>query len=503
MEVNSRTEFAIFFYTLHHPELVPKCHPSFFSDDTMRGLYEIASKFVLKYKECPTSEEMKQLIEASDWSIQQRQKITPDTVDLIWGDSDSYQTLYDPVWMTEQVEAFYRYQTLMKGVRETVSYVKLNAENFNIENCKEMTDKVQNMFSKKTTVNFETDNYGNEVDIDDPACLQGDDFKRFPTGIKFLDQVSNGGYWPGSLWVMMGAPKAGKSRWLQNMAVESYKLNYNTAYVSLELRKTIIARRMAANLYNINMSDFSVNGFDSSKYTSTIKDYRVNHNLTAKLRISEYPQSSLTVSELEQNLLRQEKIFSQESGKEFHFKVVFVDYLNLLQNKVNNNSENTYIKVKQITDDLCKIAKKNEWCIVSATQSKASYFGLDTIDMQAVSESSGLSANCDMLFGIISTSQMHIDHEQYLKILLNRVEYITDFKQKFDIDEAHMRLVQSQSEMEYDNVMLKTDNDKQQKKQFRKALKDKKEGDKSDLSNASTTDNIDALFSDMKNFKIN
>ena len=97
---------------------------------------------------------------------------------------------------------------------------------------------------------------------------------------------------------------------------------------------------------------------------------------------------------------------------------------------------------------------------------------------------------------------MHIDHEQYLKILLNRVEYITDFKQKFDIDEAHMRLVQSQSEMEYDNVMLKTDNDKQQKKQIRKALKDKKESDKSDLSNASTTDNIDALFSDMKNFKI-
>ena len=154
MEVNSRTEFAIFFYTLHHPELVPKCQPSFFSDDTMRGLYEISSKFVLKYKECPTAEEMKQLIEASDWSIQQKQKITPETVDLIWGDCDSYQTLYDPVWMTEQVEAFYRYQTLMKGVRETVSYVKLNSENFTIENCKEMADKIQNMFTMKTTVSF-------------------------------------------------------------------------------------------------------------------------------------------------------------------------------------------------------------------------------------------------------------------------------------------------------------------------------------------------------------
>ena len=93
MEFNSRTEFAIFFYTLHHPELVEKCQKEFFADDTMRGLYEISSPFVLKYKKCPSAEEMKQLIANSDWTPAQHNKITDETVDLLWGDCDTYQTL--------------------------------------------------------------------------------------------------------------------------------------------------------------------------------------------------------------------------------------------------------------------------------------------------------------------------------------------------------------------------------------------------------------------------
>ncbi|GAA6530372.1 hypothetical protein LPYR103PRE_23450 [Segatella asaccharophila] len=476
----------------------------------MRGLYEIASPFVLKYKECPSNEEMKQLIAASDWTPAQRQKITDETVDLLWGDCETYQTLYDPVWMTEQVEAFYRYQTLMKGVRETVSFVKLNSENFTIENCKEMADKIQNMFDKKTTVDFDSDSENfsdNDADLDDVDCLFGDDFERFSTGVKFLDNVSGGGYWPGAFWVFVGAPKAGKSRWLQDLAVRAHNLNYDVCYVGLEMQKTIITRRLASNLYNININDLDIKNkdIDKQKYVQIFKNYKSIHNLTAKIHVSKYPTSTLTVDELEKNLLKQEKIYSNKLGKEFHYKIIFIDYLNILANKINNNTENTYIKIKQISENLCAVAQRNGWCIVSATQSKQSCWGLETIDMSACSESSCLQATCDELFGIISTSEMAKQHEQYLKILLNRVGGCQDFKQKFAINEKYGRLEQSSESMIFDNGsdLLKTDDDKQQKKQFRKALKDKKEGDKSDLNNTSTTDNIDTLFSDMKNFKIN
>jgi archaellum biogenesis ATPase FlaH len=450
MEFNSRTEFAIFFYTLHHPELINKCQKDFFSDDTTKGLYEISAPFVTKYKKCPTAEEVKQMILNSDWTPQQKDKINDEVVDLLWRDSETYKTIYDPVWMKNQVEAFYRYQTLMKGIRETISYVKLNSENFTIENCREMSDKVQNMFDKKTSIEFDDVNTSIHT-IDDPESVYSPDLQRFQTGDEFIDRVSGGGYWPGSLWAFLGAPKAGKSRLLQNLCVTAYKQCYNVAYISLELPYTLISQRISSNLYNIEMKTWYDKDFIQNKYADVIKDYKSKHPTAPTMSIQDYGTGTLAVSQLEHNLLQQEKIFSERTGKEFKFKCVYVDYINIMKNWKNPDSENTYLKIKQIAEDLRAMAKRNNWCIVTATQTKSTFFDSETINMQSAAESSALQATVDMMFGIISTPEMHQDHEQYLKIILNRVEYYTNYKQKYDINEKYMRLVKANEDMIFDD----------------------------------------------------
>jgi archaellum biogenesis ATPase FlaH len=450
MEFNSRTEFAIFFYTLHHPELIPKCKTDFFSDDTTKGLYEISAPFVLKYKKCPSNEEVKQLIAASAWTDAQRDKINDETVDLLWRDCETYKAIYDPVWMKNQVEAFYRYQTLMKGVRETVSYVKLNTENITIENCKEMCQKIEDMFSAKTTVDFDDD----DDEINDAHILntyKRVNRKHYSTCDKFLDEMSGGGYWPGSLWVIMGAPKSGKSRWLQNLAVSASKSGINAAYISLEMEMDMITSRTGANLYDVDVDKFNDTEFLSDKFPEIIDNYNSSHPTDGVLDLSYYPGSTITVDNLERKLLKKEKKYSELQGKEFHFQTIFVDYINIMSSYKYRNSENTYLKIKEIAENLREISAKNHWCIITATQTKLSSFDDSTISISSCSESSGLLATADMFFGIISNDDMKYQHCQYLKILLSRGSGYIKLKQKYVIDEKHMRLTKSDDPMILDN----------------------------------------------------
>jgi KaiC/GvpD/RAD55 family RecA-like ATPase len=450
MEFNSRTEFAIFFYTLHHPDLINKCQKDFFSDDTTKGLYEISAPFVTKYKKCPSAEEVKQLIANSDWTPAQRDKINDEIVDLLWADCETYKTIYDQTWMKNQVEAFYRYQTLMSGVRQTISFVKLNTENFTIENCKEMTDKVQNMFVKKTSVDIDDDN-----DKINDAYMYNTykhvSRKHFSTCDKFLDEMSGGGYWPGSLWVFLGAPKSGKSRWLQNLAVNSSKTGANSAYVSLEIEMDMITSRTGANIYDIDVNKFNNDEFVDNELPKIIDSYTASHPDNGALSLSYYPGSTITVDSLEQKLLKKEKEYSELKGKEFHFQTIFVDYINIMSSYKYRNSENTYLKIKEISEHLREIAAKNCWCIITATQSKLSAYDDSTISISACSESSGLLATADMFFGIISNDSMKYQHCQYLKTLLTRGSSYQNVKQKYIIDESHMRLVKADEPMIFEN----------------------------------------------------
>ena len=443
MEVNSRTEFAIFFYTLHHPELIPKCKPDFFSDDTTKGLYEISAPFVAKYKECPSAEEVKQLIAASDWTPQQKDKINDETVDLLWRDSETYKTIYDQTWMTEQVEAFYRYQTLMKGIRETISYVKLNSENFTIENCREMTDKIQNMFTMKTTVSFA--DTGEGTDFFDPKSHRTVKLKHFSTGYSFIDRASDGGYWPGSLWVFLGAPKAGKSRLLQNLTAMSVKQGYDTAYISLELQEEMITQRIGSNMLGVKMNDYTKFAENEDNVSEKLRELSTQGNIFSypgALRIKEFPTSTLTVTDLESWLLKEEEHISETLKSKFKFKCVYVDYINIMKNWKNPNSENTYLKIKQIAEDLRAIAMKNGWCIITATQLKQSFFTASDVDMTAAAESSALQATVDMMYAIICTPIMSLQHEMYVKSLLSRVSPNVNERKKYIIVEDYMRLIE-------------------------------------------------------------
>ena len=109
------------------------------------------------------------------------------------------------------------------------------------------------------------------------------------------------------------------------------------------------------------------------------------------------------------------------------------------------------MKIKQIAEDLRAAAMRNEWAIVTATQTKQSEFDATDLSMNSASESSGLVATVDGMFGIIQDPIMYANREYKLKILANRDDGYKNAYKVFSVDYRYMRITEDP------NVQLHTE----------------------------------------------
>jgi len=227
------------------------------------------------------------------------------------------------------------------------------------------------------------------------------------------------------------------SIWLANVAANSVKLGYNTAVISLEMRDRKVIKRLGANMLGISMREYG--NFARDKVAVKKKLAGIGYNnlqMPGKLFVKEFPTSSAGVPDLEMYLRKMEEM------KGIKFKVIVLDYINILKNWRNPNSENMYMKIKQIAEDLRTMAMRNEWAIITATQVNRSGFGSTDLNITNISESSGLGHTVDAMFGIIQDEIMHANREYMLKLLANRDDGYKNSRKKFLIDYDYMSITE-------------------------------------------------------------
>ena len=127
--------------------------------------------------------------------------------------------------------------------------------------------------------------------------------------------------------------------------------------------------------------------------------------------VKEYPTSCCTTLDVENYIKRIQEV------EGFKVDVVVIDYINIMANYRNPNTEDLYNKIKQISEDLRAIAVRQSCLILTATQSNRGAFDADDITMSSIAESAGLVHTADTIFGIIQTQDMRIDNRYDLKIL--------------------------------------------------------------------------------------
>jgi len=399
--------------------------PDFFKNEGFKTIVEVAKDFWERYKESPTREQIKEALKISG----RIESVSISEIDSIY---DIDLNKYDSDWLIETTQFFIEYKNLTKSAVDAVKY--LQSTPVTSENIKSVIETFKGIVNDRNNLDFSFDeglDFFNAENHKQPTT------NTFSSGYPFIDTVLGGGFSAKSLYVFMGMPKVGKSLWLGNIAAQAVKSGHNVGIISLEMSDRKYVKRLGANILGIPVGEYNDRAEDDQLIKKKIQSVAFdNLQIPGKLFVKEFPTSQATVHDVERYL---RKI---EESKGIKFKVVVVDYINIMKNWRNPNSENTYMKIKQIAEDLRGIAMANEWAIITATQTKQSDFDSSDLSINSAAESSGLVATVDGMFGIIQDPMMYANREYKLKILANRDDGYKNAHKIFNVDYKFMRIVE-------------------------------------------------------------
>ena len=190
---------------------------------------------------------------------------------------------------------------------------------------------------------------------------------------------------------------------LCNDAAEFVRRGKNTIFITCEMSPEKVARRISANLFDITLDEYDTLVESTEKVKKKLKNLSAMSMLPlGKLFIKEFPTGQCTVMDVER--------YIKEIEEQYKIKidVVVIDYINIMCNYRNPNSENTYLKIKALAEDLRGLAVKYDFIVDTASQIGRSALDCSDIALTDVSESMGLAHTCDSIIGIIQTEEMRI-----------------------------------------------------------------------------------------------
>ncbi len=423
--VSTHLEKIFYHYVLERPELLNVVKPRFFRTASLSKLYEIGNNFYEKYNKQPTQQQVKELVKSLGLS----EEINDQQISLLY---ETNLSQYEPEWLKESTEAWVEYQNLDASVQDLISYLKTTQ--VNVENVKDVVQTAKTIISEQNNIQF---GFDEGLDFFNPDSHIQPLSDTFSSGYEYIDTVLGGGFYSKALFCFIGEMKIGKSIWLANLAANSVKLGQNTAVISLEMRDRKLVKRLGANLLGIPMKEYAESARDSVSLKQKLGNLGYSELRTpGKLFVKEFPTSSAGVPDVERYLKKMEEL------KGIKFKVIILDYINILKNWRNPNSENTYMKIKQIAEDLRAMAMRNDWAIVTATQINRSGFGSTDLNATNISESAALGHTVDAMFGIIQDEIMHANREYILKLIANRDDGFKNSRRKFLINYDLMRITE-------------------------------------------------------------
>ena len=431
-------EILAFFYILKDPSLIKNFNKRFFSEPTIVSIFDYAQDFVNQYKEEPTPEQLYELIKISG-----KEEVPLDSIKTLW-QNQSGLSRYTDEWLKENISDWGKWRSFWTGLENTIAYVKQLPSNIAYTDCETYINRASNIFNNGASFSVNTSEGYDFFDLENHVIKEED---THSTGYKFMDLCLKGGFMKKGLYIIMGAPKVGKSQWLCNLAANSVKMGYNTIYITLEMGYQKVSNRIGSNLFNINIDDYQNALKDQNKMKQAAQSFHNGLMVPAgKFYLEEFPTSTATATDIENFVLKKEAELSKLYNCVFKFANVFIDYVNIMRDQRGNSGDNTYIKIKNICEDVRAVGQRNQWAMISVTQLNGDGYESTNLSMANVSESKGLIATVDALFGIIQTALMRASNIFYLQACALRDSPHIGDKKKFIWDPYHLRITEDTSE---------------------------------------------------------
>jgi replicative DNA helicase len=406
--------------SLRKEELMPMLRPSYFNDDIRQESFKAALKFFKEYEKIPNPKELRTYLELLNYSVSEAE-----FEDLYAFSLSEYN--YD--YLYKYVRSFILLRNLNLTVADLFTYLKTTA--IDPDNIDQISQKVRNDISNKLAINFSSGDTG--LNFFNPDSHIQISKSGSPTGFSFLDKVQGGGWNSKALVVFQGRPKVGKSMVLGNIAARSFLTGNVTGLVTVELADRAYMKRIGSNILNIPGEDYAkITDENATKLIQNkIQALKDSGRTIGELIVKEFPTGGATAIDIENYFLRLEQKMNKK------FKVIVVDYLNLLRPIKDQNG--LYEKIKAISEELRGVAMRNEWCIISATQIRREDVDNFDLGMESVAESFGLIHTVDSLFGLMRSP---LESRMKIKVIANRDNGYEESYKFFSMQKDFFRLTE-------------------------------------------------------------
>jgi len=345
--------------------------PDYFKNKAIASIFAIVKDFSEKRNKLPTVTEIKSYL------VSDEQKSS--FKELVKSFNDIDKNL-DKDELYENTEQFLKekavYHTML-NVAEDVSSGKVDTS--------DVLDKFEKSCNISLVTDLGLDLYSNiDALIDDINSVE----RHIPSKWEWLDECLGGGFLEAgkSLYVFAGETNIGKSIFLGNIAHNIAKEGKNVLLVTLEMSELLYARRICSNVTKVPMKEMVGN---TPAIKQAIKDE------DGKIFIKEFPPSTITASQLKGFI----KKFQEQGIK---LDAIVLDYLNLMHSTMGNNS---YERIKHVTEQVRAMSYLFECPIISATQLNRAGFDQDNPDLATISESIGLAATADVIVSIYQNEE--------------------------------------------------------------------------------------------------
>lgn len=357
-------------------QIIDHVKPDYFNDKNIKRIFTLVKNFYIKRQTIPTVTELKSYLVNDELK---------DSFKIIVKDFANIDKNFNDEELTNNTERFLK----ERAIYNTMLSVAEDVSKGNVD-----TSFILDSFEKSCNVNLKSD-IGLDLfdNIDKVVDDLNVDQPTISTGWKWLDDKLDGGFLENgrALYVFAGETNVGKSIFLGNIACNIASSGKTVLVISLEMPEMIYARRLSSNIAKIPMRELRGAG---PSLSNQIKQYS-KETPNSKILIKEFPPSTITPQNVQGYV-------TELKNRGVEVDAIVLDYLNLLKSPLGNNS---YERIKHVTEGIRALTYVFECPIISATQLNRSGYDEENPGLDTISESIGMAATADCIFSIFQDDE--------------------------------------------------------------------------------------------------
>ena len=403
-------------------KVLPFLKSEYFDAHSEKIVYQEISNYIEKYNGLPTKEALRISIDEKDNLNEDQYKQVKVVVDNLKIEENGNLN-----WLVDTTEKFCQDKAIYNAVRESI--LVLDGQHKQLDK-----GSIPELLSKALGVSFDS-SIGHDFmeNSDDRYDFYHSKEEKVPFDLDLLNQITKGGLSKKSLSVALAGTGVGKTLFMTHCAAANLMDGLNVLYITMEMAEEKIAERIDANLLDFTIDQLKE--IPKDVYEKRIS--RIKSKTNGKLIVKEYPTASAGSAHF-RHLLNELKL-----KRNFIPDIIYIDYLNICTSSrmKMGASINSYTFIKAIAEELRGLAVEFNVPVMTATQTTRSGYSNSDMGLEDTSESFGLPATADFMFGLISSEELESLGQLMVKQLKNRWGD-TNFMKRFviGIDRSKMRL---------------------------------------------------------------